>query len=40
MKFRPRFSLKTLFVLVAIIGAALGFLERERRIVIHCPGSA
>jgi len=33
MKFRPRFSLRTLFVLVAIIGVALGWLERERRIV-------
>jgi hypothetical protein len=33
MRFRPRFSLRTLFVLVAIIGVALGLLYRERRIV-------
>ena len=33
MKFRPRFSLRTLLVLVAVIGVVLGLLDRERRIV-------
>jgi len=33
MKFRPRFSLRTLFVLVTIIAIGLGWLEHERRIV-------
>jgi hypothetical protein len=33
MNFRPRYSLRTLLVLVAIVGVGLGLLERERRIV-------
>jgi hypothetical protein len=35
MKFRPRFSLRTLFLIVTVAAAVLGWLDWQRRIVIQ-----